>query len=331
MDHVRLGNTGLQVSRLCLGMMSYGDPSWRPWVLPGDAPAEPFVRAALDAGINFFDTANIYSKGVSEEITGRLLGKMARRDEVVIATKVHGRMTPGPNRGGLSRKHVFDEAGASLKRLGTDYIDLYQIHRFDPNTPLEETLEALHDLVKAGWVRYLGASTMAAWQLAKALGISERERWQGFVSMQDHYNLLDRETEREMLPLCRSEGLGFIPWSPLARGWLTRRVAERQATLRGANEERAPTLYDLPWRDAVVEAVCDVADERGVRPAQVAMAWLLGRRGVTAPIVGATKLEHLQDALGALDVHLSQEEVARLEAPYVARPLPASDAAALQI
>ncbi|MDF1522261.1 MAG: aldo/keto reductase [Trueperaceae bacterium] len=320
MEPIRFGTTGLQVSPLCLGMMSYGDPSWRSWVLEESA-AEPFVLAALDAGINFFDTANVYSQGRSEQITGALLARHARREEVVIATKVHGRMGDGPNRQGLSRKHVFDEVTASLRRLGTDYIDLYQVHRFDPDTPLEETLEALHDVVKAGWVRYLGASTMAAWQLAKALGISAGRGWQGFVSMQDHYNLLDRETEREMMPLCRDAGLATIPWSPLARGYLTRRPEATHATTRGADEPIAERLYAVPWRDAVVNAVCDVADERGVAPAQVALAWVASRPGVTAPIVGATKPHHLTDAIAAIELELSAEEVARLEAPYGARPL----------
>ena len=319
MDYVTLGATGLQVSRLCLGMMSYGSPAWRPWVLD-EAAAEPFVRDAVEAGISFFDTANIYSLGVSEEITGRLLARYAQRDQIVIASKVRGRMGDGPNRSGLSRKHVFDACFASLRRLGTDYIDLYQIHRFDEGTPIEETLEALHDLVKAGHVRYLGASSMAAWQFMKMLGTSERRGWARFVSMQDHYNLIDRETEREMMPLCRAEGIGVIPWSPLARGYLTRRPAEREATTRGANESIAEELYDVPWRDAVVDAVCDVADERGVPPAQVALAWVLTRPGVSAPIVGATRTRHLKDALAALELRLSDEEVARLEAPNSGRP-----------
>ena len=325
MDYLTLGATGLQVSRLCLGMMSYGTPAWRPWVL-SEEEAEPFVREAIEAGINFFDTANVYSLGVSEEITGRLLARYAERDQIVLATKVCGRMGDGPNRAGLSRKHVFDECHASLRRLATDYIDLYQIHRFDPRTPIEETLEALHDLVKAGFVRYVGASSMAAWQFAKLLGVSERRGWAKFVSMQDHYNLIDREGEREMMPLCRSEGIGLIPWSPLARGYLTRRPAEREATTRGQNESIAEQLYDVPWRDAVVDAVCDVADERGVPPAQVALAWVLTRPGVSAPIVGATKTRHLSDALAALELRLSAEEVARLESPNSGRP-PASTAA----
>ncbi len=325
MDYLTLGATGLQVSRLCLGMMSYGTPAWRPWVL-SEEEAEPFVREAIEAGINFFDTANVYSLGVSEEITGRLLARYAERDQIVLATKVCGRMGDGPNRAGLSRKHVFDECHASLRRLATDYIDLYQIHRFDPRTPIEETLEALHDLVKAGFVRYVGASSMAAWQFAKLLGVSERRGWAKFVSMQDHYNLIDREGEREMMPLCRSEGIGLIPWSPLARGYLTRRPAERAATTRGQNESIAEQLYDVPWRDAVVDAVCDVADERGVPPAQVALAWVLTRPGVSAPIVGATKTRHLSDALAALELRLSAEEVARLESPNSGRP-PASTAA----
>lgn len=322
MDTVTLGRTGLQVSRLCLGMMSYGVPDWRPWVL-GEDEAEPHVRAAVEAGITFFDTANIYSRGESERITGRLLKRYAERDQVVIATKVHGRMGPGPNRAGLSRKHVFDQCFASLERLGTDYIDLYQIHRFDPGTPIEETLEALHDLVKAGYVRYLGASTMAAWQFMKMLGTSERHGWTRFVCMQDHYNLIDRETEREMLPLCRAEGIGTIPWSPLARGYLTRRPAQRAATPRGDYEGVAQgrELYEVPWRDAVVDAVWDVAEARGVAPAQVALAWVASRPGVTAPIVGVTKPHHLRDALAAIELELTAEEVARLEAPSGVRPL----------
>ena len=321
MDYVTLGRTGLQVSRLCLGMMSYGSASWRPWILD-ESEAEPHVRAAIEAGITFFDTANIYSLGESERITGRLLARYAERDQVVIATKVHGRMGEGPNRAGLSRKHVFDQCEASLERLGSDYIDLYQIHRFDSGTPIEETLEALHDLVKAGYVRYLGASTMAAWQFMKMLGTSERHGWTRFVSMQDHYNLIDRETEREMLPLCRAEGIGTIPWSPLARGYLTRRPEARAATTRGGyeGETLGKALYDVPWRDEVAEAVCDVADARGVPPAQVALAWVLSRPGVTAPIVGATKTRHLEDALAALEIGLTDDEVARLEAPNTGRP-----------
>ena len=319
MDYVSLGATGLQVSRLCLGMMSYGSATWRPWILD-EAAAEPFLRDAVEAGITFFDTANIYSLGASEEITGRLLARYAQRDQIVIASKVRGRMGDGPNRSGLSRKHVFDACFASLRRLGTDYVDLYQIHSFDDRTPIEETLEALHDLVKSGYVRYLGASNLAAWQFMKMLATSERHGWTRFVSMQNHYNLIDRETEREMMPLCRAEGIGVIPWSPLARGYLTRRPAEREATKRGANESIAEKLYDVPWRDALVDAVCDVADGRGVPPAQVALAWVLSRPGVTAPIVGATRTRHLSDALAALALELSDDEVARLEAPNSGRP-----------
>jgi 1-deoxyxylulose-5-phosphate synthase len=320
MDYVRLGSTGVQVSRLCLGMMSYGTPDWRPWVLDEEAAA-PFLRAAVEAGINFFDTANVYSTGVSEEITGRLLARFAVREEIVLATKVRGSMGSGPNRKGLSRKHVFDECHASLRRLGTDYVDLYQIHRFDPHTPVEETLEALHDLVKEGSVRYLGASSMAAWQFMKMLGVSRARGWAPFVSMQDHYNLLDREGEREMMPLCRSEGVAVIPWSPLARGYLTRRPEERTATARGANESIAEALYDVPWRDRVVNAVCEVAEARAVTPAQVALAWVASRPGVTAPIVGVTKPGQLEDALAALDLSLADDEVARLEGAYGGRPL----------
>ncbi|MBA2668671.1 MAG: aldo/keto reductase [Trueperaceae bacterium] len=321
MDYVPLGTTGLQVSRLCLGMMSYGSPTWRPWILE-EEEAAPFVREAVEAGINFFDTANVYSTGASEEITGRLLARFTKRDETVIATKVHGRMGAGPNRRGLSRKHVFDECFASLRRLRTDYVDLYQIHRFDPHTPVEETLEALHDLVRGGYVRYLGASTMAAWQFMKMLGVSRARGWAPFVSMQDHYNLLDREGEREMMPLCRAEGIGLIPWSPLARGYLTRRPEERAATARGADESIAAELYDVPWRDDVVHAVCDVADARGVPPAQIALAWVASRPGVTAPIVGATKTRQLADALAAIDLVLDADEVARLEGAHGVRPLP---------
>ncbi|MEJ2291137.1 MAG: aldo/keto reductase [Deinococcales bacterium] len=315
MDTVRLGNSGLQVSRLCLGMMSFGSRSWRPWVLEEDE-ARPIVRRAVEAGVNFFDTADMYSVGRSEEVTGALVREMMPREEAVIATKVYFPHGDGPNRGGLSRKHIFDAVEGSLRRLGTDTIDLYQIHRFDAETPLEETLEALHDVVKAGYVRYIGASSMRAYRFAKLLHVAEGRGWTRMISMQPHYNLLYREEEREMLPLCREEGVGVLPWSPLARGYLTRRPSERKATPRGANENLADRLYHHPDDDAIIDAVCDVAEERGATPAQVALAWLLQRPEVTAPIVGVTKLAHLDDALGALGLELDDAEVARLEAAY---------------
>ncbi|MEJ2358834.1 MAG: aldo/keto reductase [Deinococcales bacterium] len=315
MDTVRLGNSGLQVSRLCLGMMSFGSRSWRPWVLEEDE-ARPIVRRAVEAGVNFFDTADMYSVGRSEEVTGALVREMMPREEAVIATKVYFPHGDGPNRGGLSRKHIFDAVEGSLRRLGTDTIDLYQIHRFDAETPLEETLEALHDVVKAGYVRYIGASSMRAYRFAKLLHVAEGRGWTRMISMQPHYNLLYREEEREMLPLCREEGVGVLPWSPLARGYLTRRPSERKATPRGANENLADRLYHHPDDDAIIDAVCDVAEERGATPAQVALAWLLQRPEVTAPIVGVTKLAHLDDALGALGLGLDDAEVARLEAAY---------------
>jgi len=319
MDHVRMGRSGLQVSRLALGCMSYGEPGrgTHPWSLDEEA-SRPFYRQALDLGITFFDTANVYSDGSSEEILGRVLLPMVRRDDVVIATKVHGRMRPGPYGAGLSRKAIMTEIDASLRRLGTDHVDLYQIHRMDPTVPWEETLEALHDLVKAGKVRYLGASSMPAWQLAKALFLADQHGWTRFVSMQNHWNLLYREEEREMVPLCRDQGLGVIPWSPLARGRLTR--PWDAATSRSETDGFGQTLY-LDSDRQVVDAVAAVAAERGVPQAQVALAWLLSRPGVTAPIVGATKPHHLTDAVAALSLELSSEEVALLEAPYHPHPV----------
>jgi len=318
MEYVRLGKTGLEVSRLCLGCMSYGDPNRgnHAWSLPEDE-SRPFIRRALDLGINFFDTANVYSDGSSEEIVGKALTDFARRDEVVLATKVHGRMRPGPNGAGLSRKAILAEIDASLKRLGTDYVDLYQIHRFDYNTPIEETLEALHDVVKAGKARYIGASSMYAWQFARMLATSKTNGWTPFVSMQDYVNLLYREEEREMLPLCKAEGIGVIPWSPLARGRLTRDWDEK--TARTETDEFGKNLY-AKTADAdkkVVAAVASVAEKRGVSRAQVALAWVLGKSEITAPIVGATKLQHLEDAVAALSVKLTGEEKAELEAPYM--------------
>jgi aryl-alcohol dehydrogenase (NADP+) len=313
-DYVNLGRTGLKVSRICLGCMSYGDPQRgsHQWSLPQDEAA-PFFTQALDAGINFFDTANVYSDGSSEEILGATLLRQVPREQLVIATKVHGKMRKGPNGAGLSRKAIFDEIDASLRRLGTDYVDLYQIHRFDYRTPIEETLEALHDLVKAGKVRYIGASSMHAWQFAKALYLADRHGWTRFVSMQNHYNLIYREEEREMNPLCLDQGVGLIPWSPLARGRLTRAWDEQ--TSRSETDEFGKTLYDEADR-TIVDAVGEVAAARGVSRAQVALAWLLSRPGVAAPIVGATKPAHLDDAVNALGLTLSDDEIARLEQPY---------------
>jgi aryl-alcohol dehydrogenase-like predicted oxidoreductase len=319
-EYARLGRSGLTVSRLALGCMSYGDPGWRPWVLDETA-AQPFFRRAIAAGINFFDTADMYSVGVSEEITGRALRAMARREEVVIATKVNFPMGDGPNMGGLSRKHILQACDASLRRLGVEAIDLYQIHRFDPNVPIDETLDALNDLVRAGKIRYLGASSGPSWKMAQALSTSERRGWARFISMQNHYNLLYREEEREMIPLCVNEGVGLVPWSPLGRGVLTRpRPADSSVrndqTARSASDTYSPRLYDDPGDWDVVDAVEKVARERGVAMAEVALAWLLSRPGVVAPIVGATKLEHLDSAVRALELRLSPEETAALELPY---------------
>ena len=302
--------------------MSYGDPSWRPWVLD-HAAARPHFRRALDLGINFFDTADMYSKGRSEEVTGRLLGEMAGRHDYVLATKVFFPVEKGPNRSGLSRKHILAACEDSLKRLGTDFIDLYQVHRWDPITPFEETLSALDALVRAGKVRYLGASSMAAWQLAKALYLADRQGLTRFVSMQNHYNLAYREEERETIPLCLEEGLGLVPWSPLARGFLagSRTREGAKDTARARTDDFADRLYFRPEDFDVLEAVVAVAKERGVKPAQVALAWLLSRPGVAAPIVGATRLEHLEDADAAVGLRLSEAEVARLEAPYRPHPI----------
>jgi aryl-alcohol dehydrogenase (NADP+) len=314
MEYVNLGSTGLQVSRLCLGCMSYGDPKRgsHEWSLDEEASL-PFFRRAIEAGINFFDTANVYSAGSSEEITGRALAEYANRDEVVLATKVHGAMRPGPNGGGLSRKAILTEIDHSLRRLGVDYVDLYQIHRWDPKTPIEETLEALDDVVRAGKARYIGASSMWAWQFAKALAVSDAHGWSRFVSMQNHYNLLYREEEREMLPLCRDQGIGVIPWSPLARGRLTR--PWDATTARSETDAFGKMLYREEDR-IVVEAVSEVAAARDVSPAQVALAWIMAKPGITAPIIGATTMAHLDDAIAALDLELTGDEIDRLEASY---------------
>lgn len=321
MEFQNLGKSGLQVSRLCLGCMTYGEPKRgaHEWTLT-EEQSRPFIQRALELGINFFDTANVYSDGTSEEIVGRALRDFAKREEIVLATKVHGRMRPGANGAGLSRKAVFQEMDASLKRLGTDYVDLYQIHRFDSNTPLEETLEALHDLVKAGKTRYIGASSMFAWQFARALYLADKHGWTRFVSMQNHLNLLYREEEREMLGLCAFEGVGVIPWSPLARGRLTRPWDEQnESTERAKTDEFGKTLYVQAVESdrQIVERVGEVADERGVPRAQVALAWMLAKPVISSPIIGASKMNHLDDAVAALDLKLSSEEVARLEEPYV--------------
>ena len=322
MDQVRLGATGLHVSRVCLGMMSYGNDSDRPWVLD-EAAAEPIIRRAVEGGVTFFDTADVYSAGASEVATGRLVPKFLARDEAVIATKVNGPMTPGPNGRGLSRKHILAAIDASLRRLGMDYVDLYQIHRWDYETPIEETMEALHDVVRSGKARYIGASSMWAWQFARAQHVAERNGWTPFVSMQNHYNLLYREEEREMIPLCVHDGVGVIPWSPLARGFLTgtrTREGERRTT-RAETDGFQDVLYGRPEDYDVIDHLNAVAGEQGVAPAQLALAWLLHKPGVTAPIVGATKLEHLEDALAAAELTLSDVELARLEEPYVPHPV----------
>ncbi len=322
MDYVKLGNTGLDVSRLCVGCMSFGVPERgnHRWVLD-EEKSRPIIKKALDYGLNFFDTANVYSDGTSEEIVGRALKDYTRREEVVIATKVHGVMRKGPNGGGLSRKSIMAEIDHSLKRLGTDYVDLYQIHRWDPTTPIEETMEALHDVVKAGKARYIGASSMYAWQFAKALHVAETHGWTRFVSMQNHLNLLYREEEREMLPLCKVEGIGVIPWSPLARGKLTRDWDD--SSYRAETDEFGKFLYSKTQDAdrAVVEQVAQIAESRGVPRAQIALAWLLKKDPVTAPIIGTTKMSHLDDAVQSLSIELTPEEIARLEEPYVPHPV----------
>ncbi|HEX6746349.1 MAG TPA: aldo/keto reductase [Longimicrobium sp.] len=318
MEYTTLGATGVTVSRICLGCMSYGSSQSRPWILDPD-DAMPFFRCAVEAGVNFFDTADMYSRGASEEVTGRALREYARMDEVVLATKVFYPMGEGPNLGGLSRKHVVQGCEASLRRLGVETIDLYQIHRFDASTPIEETLAALDHLVHAGKVRYIGASSGWAWQMAQALSASERNGWARFVSMQNHYNLVYREEEREMIPLCRAEDVAVIPWSPLARGLLAGGRAsldDRQSTARAASDAYGHGLYTDPNDWEIVEAVRGVAAERGITMAEVSLAWLLSKPYVTAPIVGATKLPHLDAAIRTVDVRLTEDEIARLEAPY---------------
>ncbi len=322
MDFVKLGNTGLDVSRLCLGCMSFGVPErgTHQWVL-NEELSRPIIKKALDDGINFFDTANAYSDGTSEEIIGRALKEFANRDEIVIATKVYMRTHKGPNGAGLSRKSIMAEIDNSLKRLGSDYVDLYQIHRWDYHTPIEETMEALHDVVKAGKARYIGASSMYAWQFMKAQNVAERNGWTRFVSMQNHLNLLYREEEREMLPLCREEKIGVIPWSPLARGKLTRDWVE--TTSRSQTDEFGKTLYTsaIEADRKIVERVAELAAKREVTRAQIALAWVLQKAPVTAPIIGVTKMPHLEDAVAAISIKLTPEEVAYLEEPYVPHPV----------
>jgi aryl-alcohol dehydrogenase (NADP+) len=318
MQYVRLGNTGLEVSRLCLGTMTYGSPAWRPWVLDEEASL-PMLRRSVEAGINFFDTADMYSRGVSEELVGRALRDLCRRDEVVIATKVYFPLRDeGANRQGLSRKRILDCIDASLRRLGTDYVDLYQVHRFDPKTPIEETLQALDDVVRAGKVRYVGASSTEAWRFASALYKAELNGWKRFVSMQNHYNLIFREEEREMLPLCQAEGVGVIPYSPLARGFLagTRRRDDWETTLRARTDRfgRPETCRDSDWE--VLDRVVELGDKRGVSPAQIALAWLFAHPAVAAPIIGVSHLAQLEEALAALEVELDESERARIEEPY---------------
>jgi 1-deoxyxylulose-5-phosphate synthase len=322
MDYVRLGSTGLKVSRLCLGCMTYGSSKWRPWVLD-EEPSRAFIKRALEHGINFFDTANMYSLGAGEEILGRALKDYAKRHEVVIATKVYYKMGEGPNDRGLSRKHIFDQIDASLRRLGTDHVDLYQIHRWDYETPIEETLDALNDVVRAGKASYIGASSMHAWQFASALHLSERHGWVRFVSMQNHYNLVYREEEREMIPLCRAEGVGLIPWSPLARGFLAgNRTPDKTGdTTRARTDNFAHQMYFQPDDFTVADRLKEVAREHRRKPAQIALAWLLSRPGLTAPIIGASKMEQLDDAIGALEIKLGDDDLKALEEPYRPHPV----------
>jgi 1-deoxyxylulose-5-phosphate synthase len=322
MQYAKLGKTGLTVSRICLGCMSYGDKKWREWVLTADEARDHF-KTAIDSGINFFDTADVYSQGASEEVTGRWLKEMASRDDVVLATKVHGPMGPGLNRRGLSRKHIIEACENSLRRLKMDFIDLYQIHRYDYATPVEETLDALDSLVRAGKVRYLGASSMAAWQFSKALHAQSGKGWHRFVAMQNHYNLAYREEEREMNPLCIDQGVGLIPWSPLARGFLAgnRTREAHEPTARARTDDFAKNMYFRENDFQVLDAVEQVARERNITPSQVACAWILQAPGVTAPIIGATKLNHLTEAIKAVDIRLTAEEVAALEKPYRPHPI----------
>lgn len=322
MEYVRLGTTGLKVSHICLGCMTYGTPKWREWVLP-EEESRPFFKRALELGINFFDTADVYSIGVSEQVTGRALKDFAKRDQVVIATKVCNPMGNGPNERGLSRKHIMDSIDASLRRLGTDYVDLYQIHRWDDDTPIEETMDALNDVVRAGKARYIGASSMYAWQFAKALYTADLHGWTRFVTMQNHYNLVYREEEREMIPLCRDQGIGIIPWSPLARGFLAgNRTRDKSGeTTRSKSDAFGHNLYYREEDFKIVDRVGELAKERGVKPTQIALAWILQQPGVTAPIIGASKMFQLEEAVAALEIKLSKEECTFLEELYQPHPV----------
>ena len=322
MKYVNLGRAGVKVSRVCLGVMTYGDPAWRPWILT-EEQGRPFIKRALEQGINFFDVADMYSLGKSEEILGRAIRDFARRDDVVIGTKAYFKMSDDPNDRGLSRKHLMSAIDASLRRLGTDYVDLYQIHRYDAETPIEETLRALDDIVRTGKARYIGASSMSAWQFTKALYLADRHGWTRFVSMQNHYNLVYREEEREMLPLCREEGIGVIPWSPLARGFLAgnRRPSDKGTTARAQTDDIAHRLYYTESDFKIVERVVALADRRGVSPAQIALAWLLHQPGVTAPIVGASKMEQLDQAIAAVDITLTEDDRRELEELYQPYPV----------
>ncbi len=322
MQYINLGETGLKVSRICLGMMTYGTSKWRDYILEEDE-SRPFIKRAVEAGINFFDTANVYSNGVSEEVTGRLLREFARREEVVIATKVFFPYNDKPNQGGLSRLHILRAAEDSLRRLGTDYIDLYQIHRWDYDTPIEETLEALHDLVKSGKVRYIGASSMHAWQFTQSLYLADLHNWTRFVSMQNHYNLVYREEEREMIPLCTDQGIGLIPWSPLARGFLAgNRTREKSGeTTRAQTDDLAHKYYYLDADFEVLDRAIELGQRHGYSSAQIALAWMLHKPGITSPIIGASKMRHLDEAIAALDIQLSDKEIAYLEEPYQPHPV----------
>jgi len=322
MEYINLGKTGLKVSRICLGCMTYGTSKWRDWILDEDA-SRPFFKRALEAGINFFDTADVYSGGVSEEVTGRALKDFAKRDEVVIATKVHGKMGDKPNQGGLSRKHIMHAIDDSLRRLGTDYVDLYQIHRWSDETPIEETLEALHDVVKAGKARYIGASSMYAWQFAQALYLADLHGWTRFVSMQNHYNLVYREEDREMNPLCLDQKVAVIPWSPLARGFLAgNRTQDKSGeTTRSKSDGFAHSMYYADNDFATLDKVEAVASDHGVTPAQIALAWMLHKPAITSPIIGASKMPHLDQSIAALEIKLSDAEIAQLEAPYQPHPI----------
>jgi aryl-alcohol dehydrogenase-like predicted oxidoreductase len=322
MQYVKLGNTGLKVSRICLGTMTYGTSKWRDWVLD-EEEARPFYKRALELGINFFDTADMYSLGVSEEVTGRALRDFTQREQVIIASKVYHPMGDGPNERGLSRKHILDSIHASLRRLGTDYLDLYYLHRWDYETPIEETLETLNDLVRIGKVRYLGASSMFAWQFCKSLYVADLHAWSRFVAMQNHYNLVYREEDREMNPLCRAEGIGILPWSPLARGFLTRAPKSKNTgeTTRAQTDEYARSLYYRENDYKTLERVLELARRNGVSPAQISLAWMLHKPGITAPIIGASKMDHLEEAVQALEIELSEEEMAFLEEPYQPHPV----------